>query len=241
MKALLDNRRLLVVYSGALTTIFALTVVTGFARPRDASFTELDVQRINVVEPDGTVRLVLSSKALFPGILFKGMEYEHPSRKTAGILFFNDEGTEQGGLIFGGAKNADGNVSAFGHLSFDQYEQDQVLTFNASEDGGNRKAGMSVWDRPDYSIEELIQLVERTKTLPKAEQQAELSSFFAGRDSAHPRLYLGKSDNGAVSLRLNDGEGRERLILEVAPDGTPVLRMLDPEGQEIARFPAATD
>jgi hypothetical protein len=94
-----------------------------------------------------------------------------------------------------------------------------------------------VWDRPNYSIEELIQLVERTKTLPEAEQEVELSEFFAERESAHPRLYLGKSHNGSVSLRLNDDEGRERLILEVAADGTPALRVLDQAGEEVARFP----
>lgn len=231
------GHRFFAIYSACLTAVLVLTVSTGFAGNRTQSFEEIAVQRINVVEPDGTVRLVLSSKALFPGILIKGAEYEHPSRSTAGILFFNDEGTEQGGLIFGGAKDADGNVSAFGHLSFDQYEQDQVLTFNASEDGGNRKAGLSVWDRPNYSIEELIQLVERTKTLPEEEQEVELSEFFAERESAHPRLYLGKSHNGSVSLRLNDDEGRERLILEVAADGTPALRVLDQAGEEVARFP----
>jgi hypothetical protein len=132
-------------------------------------------------------------------------------------------------------------VSAYGHLSFDQYHQDQVFTIDASEDAGNRKAGLSVWDRPDYSMEELLQVVERVKSLPEAEQEAELSNFFAGRESAHPRLYLGKSHNGSVALRLNDREGRERLIMEVAPDGTPAVRILDQDGKEVARFPAAKD
>jgi hypothetical protein len=97
---------------------------------------------------------------------------------------------------------------------------------------------MSVWDRPDYSIEELIQLVERTKTLPEAEREAELSRFFAAHESPHPRLYLGKSHNGSVSLRLNDTQGRERLIIEVAADGSPAIRILDEGGGEVARFPA---
>lgn len=51
-------------------------------------------------------------------------------------------------------------------------------------------------------------------------------------------MYLGKSQNGSVSLRLNDHEGRERLIVEVAPDGTPALRFLDENGEEHARLPA---
>jgi hypothetical protein len=241
MKKLITGRRLLEVYAGVLTVVFALAVFTGTARSRKTRFEEIDVERINVVEPDGTIRLVLSSKALFPGIIFKGKEYPHPNRQTAGMLFYNDEGTENGGLTFGGEKDKEGKVSAYGHLSFDQYNQDQVFTIDASEDGGNRKAGLSVWDRPDYSIEELILLQERVKELPEKEKKAEFAKFFSERESAHPRLYLGKSHNGSVSLRLNDRQGRDRLIIEVAPDGTPAVRFLDQDGKETGRFPEGKD
>lgn len=236
--ALFDGRRFLVVYSGVVTAVFALTVLMGLTGPgaRNASFDEIEVERINVVEPDGTLRLVLSSKARFPGLIFEGTEYEHPNRSTGGMLFFNDEGTETGGLIFGGAADSTGKVSSYGHLSFDQYEQDQVITLNATESGDLRKAAVSVWDRPDWSMEELIRLVEGT---PEVERDSVLSAFFAGREGAHPRMYLGKSQNGSVSLRLNDPEGRERLIVEVAPDGTPALRFLDENGEEVARLPAS--
>jgi hypothetical protein len=237
MKKLINNRNFLAVYAGVLTVVFALTVLTGAQKNQKTRFGEIDVERVNVIEPDGTVRLVLSSKAMFPGILFKGKEYPHPTRRTAGILFYNDEGTENGGLTFGGQKDKDGNVSAYGHLSFDQYNQDQVFTLDASEDGGYSKAGMAVWDRPDYSIEELILLFEHVKEFPEKERKAEISKFFSERESAHPRLYLGKTDNGAVSLRLNDRQGRDRLVIEVAPDGTPAVRFLDEEGKETGRIP----
>lgn len=237
MKKLMNSRGFLALYSGVLTVVFALTVLTGATQSRKTRFEEIDVKRINVIEPDGTVRLVLSNKALFPGILFKGKEYPHPNRKTAGILFYNDEGTENGGLTFGGQKDNDGNVSAYGHLSFDQYNQDQVFTLDASEDGGNRKAGLAVWDRPDYSIEELLLLQARVKELPEKEKRAEISKFFSERESAHPRLYLGKSHNGSVSLRLNDRQGRDRLVIEVAPDGTPAVRFFDEDGKETGRIP----
>jgi hypothetical protein len=73
-----------------------------------AAIEELDVQRINLREPDGTLRLVISNKSKAPGIFIKGKEYPHPDRKTAGMIFFNDEGTENGGLIFGGETSPDG-------------------------------------------------------------------------------------------------------------------------------------
>jgi hypothetical protein len=241
VKTTVSGNRFLAIYAGVLTLVLALTFLTGSARSRNASFDSIDVRRINVVEPDGTVRLVLSSKALFPGIIFKKKEYPHPNRQTAGILFYDDEGTEDGGLVFGGEKGKDGKVSTYGHLSFDQYDQDQVFTIDASEDDGFRKTRLSIWDRPDYSLEELLALQARIKDMTEEEQKGEYQKFFAGREKAQPRLFLGRTDNGAVSLRLNDKAGRERLVIEVAPDGTPVVRFLDETGRETGRYPADKD
>lgn len=221
---------------GLLAVALALVFVAG-AGPREHVFDEITVERINVVEPDGTPRMVLSSRARFPGLVLNRKEYPHPNRTTAGMLFFNDEGSEQGGLVFGGETDADGKVSAYGHLSFDQYEQDQVITMNATESGSLRRAGISVWDRPDYSMEELMALVEAT---PAAQRDSAVRRFLADRESPHPRMYIGKSQNGSVSVRLNDVEGRERLVIEVTAEGAPVLRFLDEDGAEIARFPDGT-
>ena len=103
------SQRFLTVYSGVLTAVFAVTVLSGSVdAPKKLSVEQLDVQRINLREPDGTLRLIVSSTDKAPGIYIKNKEYPHPSRKTAGMIFLNDEGTENGGLIFGGEKSADG-------------------------------------------------------------------------------------------------------------------------------------
>ena len=59
----------LMIYSGILTVALAVTVLTAF-RPAAApqKFNQINVERINLVEPDGTLRLVISNKALAPGI-----------------------------------------------------------------------------------------------------------------------------------------------------------------------------
>ncbi len=244
MKIQVTGSKFLVIYAGVLTVAVTVAFLGGAARPQAAKsavtarFESIDVGRINIVEPDGTPRLILSNKALFPGIIYKKKEYPHPNRTTGGVLFFNDEGTENGGLTFGGEKDKDGNVSAYGHLSFDQYDQDQVLNLDASEEGGRRERSFTIWDRPDYSILEIIELTGRIKDLPKERQEAEVKKFFAGRPKPQPRLFLGRSDNGAVSLRLNDLEGRERLVIEVTPDGAGAVRFLDEHGKETGRLPA---
>ena len=102
MRRFFTSQQFFMIYSGVLTVVFAVTVLTGF-RPAAApqKFEQINVERINLVEPDGTLRLVISNKALAPGIIIKGKEHPHPDRKSAGMIFFNDEGTENGGLIFG--------------------------------------------------------------------------------------------------------------------------------------------
>src|ERR1700732_859217 len=90
----------------AVVSMFLCLIARGQAEieRQVMSFNELDVQRINVREPDGTLRMTISNSAKAPGLIFKGQEHPFPNRQAAGILFFNDEGTETGGLLFGGAK-----------------------------------------------------------------------------------------------------------------------------------------
>ena len=61
------TQRLLLVYSGVLTIVLCVVLLTGAAKEKKTSFDEIEVKRINVVEPDGTVRLIISDKSHFPG------------------------------------------------------------------------------------------------------------------------------------------------------------------------------
>lgn len=238
MKRVFSSNRFLAVYSGILTVVFAATMLTGFAsKAGKTSFEEMDVQRINLVESDGTLRMVISNKTLCPGIIIKGKETPHPNRQTAGIIFFNDEGTENGGLVFGGMKDKNGITSSYGHLSFDQYEQDQVFTIDAGHEGDKRRSGLAIVDRPDYPIGELIALTERIKGLPKVQQEAEYKVFEKTHPAPARRLTLGRSEDRSVGLRLQDPEGHDRLIIEVAADGSPVIKFLDAKGKVTGQLP----
>ena len=235
---LVSSKRFLPIYSGVLTIVLAVSMLCGFASKKKTSFDEIDVHRINVVEPDGTIRLVLSNKAQFPGVIMKGKEYPHPNRKFAGMLFFNDEGTEMGGLGFSGMIDKNGKVSSTGTLSFDQYMQDEVFTIDAYEEDGKRYSGIKVMDRPDYSVEEEFALMQRVAKLPPPEQKVEMDKFYAQRERAHPRLKLGREGDSSVGLRLRDTQGRDRIIIMVKPDGTPTLQFLDQTGKVISQLPA---
>ena len=228
MRAYMILGGLAVAYAAVLSTLVATGAV---GSQREASFDTLNVRRINVREPDGTLRLVVSNKAAFPGIIVKGQEIPHDSRgDAAGMIFFNDEGTENGGLIFGGAKK-NGVVRSGGHLSFDQYEQDQVVSLEQSEEGAERVAGLGISDRPDRSID--FRALSRLESEPDGPaKRAELARLSAAGALGEPRLFFGKTDHSAV-LSLRDAAGRKRLVLKVTAAGEASIQFLDEAGKVV--------
>lgn len=225
-------QRLLLVYSGVITIVLSVLLLSASSAGKKTSFDEIDVKRINLIEPDGTLRMVISDKSHFPGLIVKGKEYPH-DRQTAGMLFFNDEGTENGGLIFGGMKDTAGKVQSWGHLSFDQYMGDQVMVIEAGEDNGERRSALQVVDEPDIPMN----LITDALQLPQNKRKARLDELFSGNNKPRQRVYLGRKTDRSSALELKDTEGRTRIVMTVAADGTPSLKFLNEDGKTIAQFP----
>src|SRR5258708_33803355 len=102
---LLANPRFLVIYSGVLTFVFAVVVFCAAFAVSNPTFGTITARRINIVEPDGTVRLTISNRADFPGAWNRKKEYPRPAPpKAAGIHFMTDEGTEPAGLTWAAAQ-----------------------------------------------------------------------------------------------------------------------------------------
>jgi hypothetical protein len=226
------TQRVLLIYSGVLTAVLSIVLLSASgAPPKTASFDQIDVKRINVVEPDGTIRLVISDKSRFPGLIVKGKEYPH-DRQTAGMLFFNDEGTENGGLIYGGMKDKSGKVESWGHLSFDQYMGDQVVVLDAQEEDGKRHSGIQLVDEPDIPMSEIAGAL----MLPPAQREARLHQLFS-QDKPEQRVSLGRRSDRSVALQLKDPQGRDRVVMAVSAEGNPSLEFLDDQGKVMAQFP----
>jgi hypothetical protein len=134
-------------------------------------------------------------------------------------------------------KDKNGEVSSYGHLSFDEYEQDQVFTIDAGQQGNRHRSGLSLVDDASYPIGDLIAVTDRIRNLSQDRQKAEIAKFVESHGRPHQRLYLGKSDDHAVALRLKDVEGRDRIVIQVAADGSPVMRFLDEKGAVVSELP----
>jgi hypothetical protein len=219
------------------TWLAAITVFLGViawgqagAARKVTEFAEIDVQRINIREPDGTLRMTISNAATAPGLIFKGTEHPFPNRQAAGILFFNDEGTENGGLLFGGAKKGQ-NVSTGGHLSFDQYEQDQVIALDQTEEHGRRRAGLTFFDRPATPIP--LELIDKLNT---QEGSAQFETLTKAGGFGYARLFIGKNEERESTVILRDAKGLARLKLTVTPSGSASIEFMDETGKIVRRI-----
>ena len=67
---------------------------------------ELTAKRINIVEPNGQPRLVLSNVEKSPANLNHGKPFGIPGGNRGGLIFYDDEATECGGLVFSGRKDS---------------------------------------------------------------------------------------------------------------------------------------
>ena len=222
-------QKYLVAYSGVLTLVFAIVVLTGASATRSEKFDTIDVQRINVREPDGTLRMVVSNTAAFPGAIFGDREYEHP-RPMAGMIFYNDEGMENGGLIFNGSRDDAGNTNSGGHLSFDPYDRDQAISLTQIEQNGTVRAALQINDTGTTSVESIFREMERIRTLPEAERGEAMKALRSQADSGARRLFVGKNDKQASVIALSDANGKPRLLLRVKPEGGASIEFLDADG-----------
>ncbi len=223
-------KTLLGIYATILTVAFGALLLMGARTPGAADFDTINVHRINVREPDGTLRMVISDRSNFPGLIVHGHEYPHP-RPRAGMLFYDDEGTEQGGLIFSGKMGADGKGDSGLSLTFDRYDQDQQLQLIGLDQDGHAFAGLRVNDVSDVPILKIMADRKRLKTLPDGPEKAALTAKIAKESAGAPRYFSGKSMSGNAVVMLKDAKGVPRLALMVTPDGKASIDFLDAHGK----------
>jgi hypothetical protein len=229
-------------FTGCITSaavIGAVALLCGAKASNHAHFDEITVGRINIVEPDGTKRMIISSRARFPGLYEEGVETPRPDRADkAGMIFINDEGTENGGLIQKGSQTADGKISAGLSLTFDRFRQDQALQLLHTDTEKTSSSSLIINDVPVHtttSNEDMARFAAEAAKLPPAERGAYWQRLTDEGRLAQGRIYLGTTREKASALVLNDAKGRPRLQLLVTADGDPQIHMLDDTGKVVKK------
>ena len=216
--------------------IVGLTTAAFQQRPPQ-TMGEITVERINVVDHDGTLRMVISNKdRQHPGVM-DGKTIDRP-RPYAGIIFFNDTGDEAGGITYAG-QVAGSLRSASAGLTFDQLKQDQTIGLHYGEANGQRSAALEIWDRADTPLSDLIdQLNAANKLQDPAARDAAIAKARAAAPPAPRRVFVGKTLDRAAELSLADANGQARLNITVDATGNPRIEFLDAKGKVISRIPA---
>ena len=241
MESSLGNQvRWLKIYSALVTLLCALLVLSAFAKPVERPrFDEIDVERINIVEADGALRMVISNQERqHPGIV-NGKVIERDGPRRPGMIFFNHLGDEMGGLLFGD----NGGDGHFGSLTWDKVRGDQTIGFRYLEsDNGAAMTGLQMWQQPDLPGDVVAAKVEVARKLPDpAEREAAIQAMADAGELTTNRLFLGKYRDDSVVLLMSDIQGKPRIRMEVTAEGGSKLEFLDEEGEVTHRVPESSD
>lgn len=229
----------------AIGVIF--TVTTAFKDKQKNKFSEIDVERINIVEKDGSVKMVITNVDRFPSGQQKinGLPVNETRKKRAGMLFFNEEGKECGGFIYDGKKTKNGHSSGLS-LTYDQYNGDQVmqLLLEDEREGENRwiNNGLIFIDQPKNQDQQTMatinkELAELRQKDPKAADLKYKEYEEKGLVGTSPRMLLGKSRNGKNGLYLLDNKGMPKAVFLIDKNNKAKLEFYDEQGNVVASFP----
>lgn len=215
-------------------------------------FEEIDVERINIVESDGKLKLAIFNSAR----LTRGLDGDkrQGTGSISGMLFYNEEGYETGGLVFNGKKISGGQNSGIG-LTFDGYRQDQTLALEHNEIKDSTTSyyedGLRIMSRPDRSdVKEEYGFYK----LKYPEKFGDVDSPRLSIDVldsiemelakqykvAAPRIYLGSKrgntgdgwfDNSGLFIK--NKYGKNMIKIYVDKDNIPKFEVLDTLGKVV--------
>ena len=189
---------------------------------------EINVERLNIVEPDGKVKMTLFNSENIPSLIMEGEDILPGHRENDGVsgaMFYNNEGDECGGFIYGSSKDQHGKVEMGMCLTFDQYKQDQVIQISLVEHNEKQKYGVTFYDRPKVHIKETLSIIEEAKNEQDSEKKKKLLEEL-NLDN-HMRLFTGKDWDGNIKTSLYDSKGKERIRIFIDKEDNPHVEILN--------------
>ena len=217
--------------------MIALASYVAIDKQQPTTFEEISVERINIVEKNGLNRMVLANSDRAPGVDKYGKEVFRSKAARPGMIFYNDEGTENGGFIFKGKKE-NGKVNHGLHMSFDRYNQDQTMMMQHIEQADYMITGLTIMDRPSKDMNfELTKAFYQAQSEGNKEKAAQLEQQFLEENKDVARRAFYGTLNGNAQLQLSDAKGNKRIQLVVTKNGDAKLEFLDEKGHVIMRLP----
>jgi hypothetical protein len=185
--------------------------------------------------------MVISNRPRSIGPIYKGKPFGYEGGTRPGIIFFNDDGTANGGLTFTGSRASNGTVRASTHMSFDQFNQDQVLNLDYGENGAQRQVAITMLDRLPNDIYDFVARRDSIRKIADTVARAAALRGLVAPQNGVPlqaqRVFLGRNTQKAAALVLSDPNGRPRLRITVDSTGAPGLEFLNEAGRVTTKLP----
>jgi len=227
----------------------ASILMSGATKSQINEFKSLNVQRLNIVEADGTVKMVITNTDYFPNgdEKINGRILNRDRKKRSGMLFFNEDGIEAGGFIYDGRKTERGH-SAGMSLTFDQYNGDQVLQLLTTDKqrGDKRivRSGLAFNDRAmleeqgktDEIMLELKQIKDKAKKRERLQYYKD-----QGLIGGASRILLGKTGSRNNGLFLFAQDGTPRASFYIDKNDQVKLEVLNSTGDVVNTWPAVNN
>lgn len=196
---------------------------------------EITTERLNIVDRTGNKYIVLSNPQRQALATQNGevINPEQKERNTAGLLFFNEEGDEVGGLVYG-----IDSLGSYQLLTFDQYKNDQIMALRKDEylENGTWKKqyGLLLQERSDKSSKAVVtEFNQINKIKDSLTREQKLNEYYNNPENLAPqRLFLGRTYAENIGLYLMDKNNKLRLAIYVNPKGEPVLQYVDSLGNK---------
>lgn len=241
------NRELVLLRTFAVSSAAIMTVLLLFAfkTNENQKFGTIDVERINIVEADGTVKMIITNVAQFPNgeTIINDKAVNKNRKKRSGMLYFNEDGYECGGLIYDGAKNENGHSSGLS-LTYDRYDGDQVMQLKTTDRarGDKRKVSSALMfsDRTEnVSQEEVNKIMAEIESITdkKLRRQKRKEYYDKGLIGGTPRILLGKTGSQNNGLFLFGDNGKPKAMFYVDKSNKVKLEVYDDQGKVTNSWP----
>ena len=196
---------------------------------------EITTERLNIVGKDGNKFVVLSNpeKQAFATINGEPINPEQSERNIAGLLFFNEDGDEIGGLVYG-----IDSTDSYQLLTFDQRKNDQIMALRKDEyfeDGKWKKQyGLLLQERSEKQSNVIVSEFNKIRSIKDSiVREKELENFYNDPENLAPqRLFIGRTYSENVGLFLMDKNNKPRLQIYLDENGAPHIESFDENGEK---------
>lgn len=233
---------------------FAITIALGvltfvslsFKQAGNKKFGTIDVERINIIEKDGTTKMIITNVAEFPNgrDSINNRPTNIKRKKRAGMIFYNEDGIECGGFIYDGKKRGDGHSSGLS-LTFDKYNGDQAMQLlhtDVKRNGRRRvRSSLRFNDLPENSTQSNV--AEAWKELGQIKDKKIWKKTYEdyvkkGIIGITKRLEVGNLGKGRPNgMFLYDDKGKMRAMFCIDSENNVRLEMYDQKGNKVNSWP----